>query len=69
MKGLTKEGERGINASGETSIKDAAPISEAQRVEHNEMAGYDPARTFAQQCGRQEVADLFQQTLDEEITG
>lgn len=41
-------------------------IAAALRVEHYEMAGYGSARTFAQQCGRKDVADLLQQTLNEE---
>ena len=66
MKGLVKEGEEMISAKGDAAIKDAALIAAAQRVEHYEMAGYGSARTFAQRCGRHDVADLLQQTLDEE---
>jgi ferritin-like metal-binding protein YciE len=35
-------------------------------VEHFEMAGYGSVRTWAQQLGQKEIADLLQQTLDEE---
>jgi len=66
MKGLIEEAEEMINAKGDPAIKDAALIAAAQRVEHYEMAGYGSARNFAQRCGRQDVADLLQQTLDEE---
>ncbi|GAA5505491.1 ferritin-like domain-containing protein [Novipirellula caenicola] len=66
MKGLVKEGEEIINAKGDPAIKDAALIAAAQRVEHYEMAGYGSARNFAQRCGRPDVADLLQQTLQEE---
>ncbi|MCM2374992.1 ferritin-like domain-containing protein [Aporhodopirellula aestuarii] len=66
MKGLIKEGEEMISAGGDPAIKDAALIAAAQRVEHYEMAGYGSARNFAQRCGRQDVAELLQQTLDEE---
>src|SRR6056297_1128254 len=66
MKGLVKEGEEVIEAKGDAAIKDAALIAAAQRVEHYEMAGYGSARNFAQRCGRQDVATLLQQTLDEE---
>ena len=45
---------------------DAALIAAAQRVEHYEIAGYGTARTFAERLGRQDVAKLLQQTLDEE---
>lgn len=66
MKGLIKEGQKVIDATGDHSIKDAALIAAAQRVEHYEMAGYGAARNFARRCGRDDVAQLLQQTLDEE---
>lgn len=66
MKGLIKEGDEMINAKGDPAIKDAALIAAAQRVEHYEMAGYGSARNFAKQCGRQDIADLLEQTLQEE---
>ena len=66
MKGLIKEGNKVIEATGDPAIKDAALIAAAQRVEHYEMAGYGSARTFAHQCGRENVAELLQLTLDEE---
>lgn len=66
MKGLVSEGEEMIAAKGDAAIKDAALIAAAQRVEHYEMAGYGTARNFAQRCGRQDVANLLQQTLQEE---
>jgi len=66
MKGLVKEGEKVVDASGDPDIKDAALIAAAQRVEHYEIAGYGSARNFAQRCGRNDVASLLQETLDEE---
>jgi ferritin-like metal-binding protein YciE len=66
MKGLIKEGQKVIDATGDHAIKDAALIAAAQRVEHYEMAGYGSARNFARRCGREDVAALLQQTLDEE---
>jgi ferritin-like metal-binding protein YciE len=50
----------------EDQVRDAAIIAAAQRVEHYEMAGYGCARTFAQHLGKNDIADLLQQTLDEE---
>jgi ferritin-like metal-binding protein YciE len=41
-------------------------ISAAQRVEHYEMAGYGSVRTYAELLGQNEIANLLQQTLDEE---
>ncbi|MGV3484172.1 MAG: ferritin-like domain-containing protein [Planctomycetaceae bacterium] len=66
MKGLLKEGDKVIAGSGDAHVRDAALIAAAQRVEHYEMAGYGSARNFAQQVGREDVAALLQQTLDEE---
>jgi ferritin-like metal-binding protein YciE len=66
MEGLIEEGGEIIEAEGEDSVKDAALICAAQKVEHYEMAGYGCARTFAQLLGLNDVADLLQQTLDEE---
>ena len=66
MKGMIKEGSDVINAKGDPTVRDAALIAAAQRVEHYEMAGYGAVPTFAQQLGRQDLATILQQTLDEE---
>jgi ferritin-like metal-binding protein YciE len=66
MKGLVEEGEEVISAKGDPDVKDAALIAAAQKVEHYEIAAYGTARTFAQRLGRQDAAQLLQQTLDEE---
>jgi ferritin-like metal-binding protein YciE len=66
MKGLIKEGEDIINASGNPDVKDAALIAAAQRVEHYEIAGYGTVRTYAEELGYDEAATLLQTTLDEE---
>jgi ferritin-like metal-binding protein YciE len=66
MKGLVKEGAEAINATGDRRVKDAGLIAAAQRVEHYEMAAYGTLRTLALQIGRDDVAKLFQKTLDEE---
>jgi ferritin-like metal-binding protein YciE len=66
MKGLISEGEDMIDAEGSPEIRDAALIAAAQRVEHYEIAGYGSARTFASRVGRDDVAAILQQTLDEE---
>jgi ferritin-like metal-binding protein YciE len=66
MEGLIEEGADIIEEDGDPAVKDAALIAAAQRVEHYEIAGYGAARTFAQQLGLNEIADLLQQTLDEE---
>lgn len=66
MKGLIKEGEKMIKEDAEPDVKDAGLIAAAQRVEHYEIAGYGTARHFAKILGLQEVADLLEETLEEE---
>jgi ferritin-like metal-binding protein YciE len=66
MKGLIAEGEEMISAKGDDSVRDAALIAAAQRVEHYEIAAYGTARTLARQLGHEQAAQLLQQTLDEE---
>jgi len=66
MNGLISEGQEIIEADGDPDVKDAALIAAAQRVEHYEMAGYGCARTFARRLGKTQVAELLQETLDEE---
>ena len=66
MEGLLEEGKEVMEEDAEPSVKDAALIAAAQRVEHYEMAGYGCVRTFARLLGYNEAADLLQETLDEE---
>jgi ferritin-like metal-binding protein YciE len=66
MKGLIKEGQETISASGDPRVKDAALIASAQRAEHYEISAYGTLRTLAQTIGRTDLAELLQQTLDEE---
>tara|TARA_E500000305_G_scaffold49841_1_gene38975 strand:- start:35379 stop:36107 length:729 start_codon:yes stop_codon:yes gene_type:complete len=66
MKGLISEGEEMVKAKGDSNVKDAALIAAAQRVEHYEMAGYGSARNFAQRLGKTNLAEILQETLDEE---
>jgi len=64
--GLIEEGEDAIKDKMDPDVRDAALIGAAQKVEHYEMAGYGTARTFAQQLGYDQVAQILQTTLDEE---
>lgn len=47
-------------------IRDAALISKAQRIEHYEISAYGTMRTFAKEMDLDSVADLLQETLNEE---
>jgi ferritin-like metal-binding protein YciE len=66
MKGLIEEGSEMMEEAEEGEVRDAGLIAAAQRVEHYEIAAYGTVRTIAQMMGNREVADLLQQTLDEE---
>ncbi len=66
MKGLIEEGEETIKEKAEDCVKDAALICAAQKVEHYEIAGYGTVRTFAKLLDLDEVADILQETLEEE---
>ena len=66
MKGLIKEANEVAEAKGDDAVRDAGLVAAAQRVEHYEISGYGTARTFARRLGREDDADLLQQTLDEE---
>ena len=66
MKGLIKEGSEMISAKGDATVRDAGLIAAAQRVEHYEMASYGTLRSFAHRLGRDDLAGILQQTLDEE---
>lgn len=52
--------------SAEPHVRDAAVIAAAQHVEHDEIAGYGCARTWAILLGYQDTANLLQKSLDEE---
>jgi ferritin-like metal-binding protein YciE len=66
MEGLVEEGSDILDADGAEAVIDAGIIAAAQRVEHYEIAAYGTARKMSELLGEQEVADLLQQTLEEE---
>jgi len=66
MKGVLEEGSEVLEDTEKGLVRDAALISACQRVEHYEMAGYGSAREFARQLGLTDVADLLDETLEEE---
>jgi ferritin-like metal-binding protein YciE len=68
MEGLIEEGADLLKEKSDfdPDALDAGLIGAAQKVEHYEIASYGTARTFAQQLGKQEAAQLLQQTLNEE---
>jgi ferritin-like metal-binding protein YciE len=66
MVGLVKEGSAVLDADGDPDAIDAGLISAAQKAEHYEIAGYGTVRSFARRLNNQYVAELCEQTLDEE---
>ena len=64
--GLIEEGKELIEEDAEPAVMDAGLICAAQKVEHYEMAAYGCARTWAEQLGLHDVAQLLRETLDEE---
>lgn len=66
MEGIIEEGNELLAEKADPNVADAALITAAQRVEHYEIAGYGGARTFAQMLGMNEVAQMLEQSLEEE---
>jgi ferritin-like metal-binding protein YciE len=66
MKGVLEEGAEMLKETEKGSVRDAALISAAQRVEHYEMAGYGCVREYAKLLGQKEIAQLLDETLKEE---
>lgn len=66
MEGLIDEGQKIMAENLSDEVMDAAIIGGSQKIEHYEIAAYGTARTYAQELGLTQVAQLLQQTLDEE---
>jgi len=64
--GLITEGEKMMAEDMDPTVKDAAIIASAQKIEHYEISGYGTARAFARELGLTEVANLLETTLNEE---
>ncbi|HRE83956.1 MAG TPA: ferritin-like domain-containing protein, partial [Opitutaceae bacterium] len=66
MKGLVEEGSEAIEESDPGVVRDVQLIGAAQRVEHYEIAAYGTVVAMARLMKHNEVADLLQETFDEE---
>jgi ferritin-like metal-binding protein YciE len=67
MKGLAKDCLKLASMrKAEPHVRDAAIIGVAQHVDHDEIAGYGCARTWARLLGHEEIANDLQASLDEE---
>lgn len=65
-RGLIEEGDDVVGSLGEPTVKDAALIGAAQRVEHYEIAAYGTACALAKQLNLDEAANLLHKNLEEE---
>lgn len=67
MEGLIAEGQEVVDDTEEdTAVRDAGIIICSQKIEHYEIAAYGSLRTLANKMGHDEVAQLLEQTLNEE---
>jgi len=66
MQGILKETIEAINQDSHLAVKDMSIIAHALRVEHYEKARYHMAITIAERIDAEEVADLLEESLDEE---
>ena len=64
--GIIKEANEVAGEIADKAVLDAALIASAQAVEHYEITRYGTLIAWAKQLGRDEIATLLQQTLDEE---
>jgi ferritin-like metal-binding protein YciE len=64
--GIIEEGKALMEEDFDDSTMDACLIAAGQRAEHYEMGAYGTLVGWARAMGHHEVADLLQQTLDEE---
>ena len=66
MEGIIKEGQRVMAEDMEPSVLEAAIVAAAQKIEHYEICGYGTARAYARELNLGQVAELLEETLDEE---
>jgi ferritin-like metal-binding protein YciE len=66
MEGLLKEGSSLLEEEAEQPVLEAGLIGAAQKVEHYEICAYGTLIAFAQELGYEEIAELLEQSLEEE---
>lgn len=66
MTGILAVADSLVTAPGDLLVKDAVLIGALQRAKHYEIAAYTTARAFAEQLALDDIADLLQESLDEE---
>jgi ferritin-like metal-binding protein YciE len=66
MKGLIEEGQETMQEDISDELMDIALIAAAQKVEHYEISGYGTVRSLAEKLQHEDVAELLEQTENEE---
>ena len=66
MQGIQEEAKELMAEEAEDAVMDAGLISQAQHVEHYEMAGYGSVIAYAKLLGEKDAVALLQATLNEE---
>lgn len=67
IRGIIEEADEHVGENYEyDSLRDAVIIGSAQRAEHYEIAAYGTAIAHARMLGRDDVADLLEDSLNEE---
>ncbi len=66
MEGLMAEADELMEEADESPVRDAGLLSCAQAVEHYEIARYGTLVAWAKKMGRDNIAELLEQTLNEE---
>ncbi|HLJ87579.1 MAG TPA: ferritin-like domain-containing protein [Candidatus Angelobacter sp.] len=66
IEGIVKESENLMDKDGDSHVLDAAMTAGVQKAEHYEIAAYGAVANYASLLGRNDWAQLLQQTLVEE---
>lgn len=66
MRGILQEADEVLSSAGNQKVKDAVIVGALQRVEHYEIAAYGTVCAFADELDLDDVADLLEETLEEE---
>jgi ferritin-like metal-binding protein YciE len=66
IQGIIEEGKEIMEDFADSDALDAGLIAAGQAVEHYEISRYGTLRTWAQELGMQDAAQLLEETLEEE---
>lgn len=66
MEGLIEEAQEHLEEHEGSPLLDPVIVASAQKMEHYEISAYGTMRAYAEALGNRQVAQLLQQTLDEE---